>query len=96
MSNFIHLRELIFLLLPKKKIVMVLESVAFYGPLFGRRGRFVIFEVRLFTVQDLTENCILESENEFQYYISPAFDPSKLSCFSSLFNPFVSLGDHAR
>jgi hypothetical protein len=50
----------------KKKLVMVLESVAFYGgPLFGRRGRFVLFEVRLFTVQNLTENCILESENEF-------------------------------
>jgi hypothetical protein len=45
---------------------MVLESVAFYGgPLFGRRGRFVLFEVRLFTVQNLTENCILESGNEF-------------------------------
>lgn len=50
----------------QQKLVIVLESVAFYGdPLFGRRGRFVLFEVRLFTVQNLTENCILESENEF-------------------------------
>jgi hypothetical protein len=69
LSNFIHLCELVFLYKPttkKKKLVMVLESVAFYGgPLFGRRGRFVLFEVRLFTVQNLTENCILESENEF-------------------------------
>lgn len=50
-----------------KKLVMVFESVAFHGPL----GEDDLCSLEyLFTVQNLTENCIFESQN------SPAFLPS--------------------
>lgn len=53
-----------YVLQKKKKLVMVFESVAFHGPL----GEDDLCSLEyLFTVQDLTENYILESQN------SPAF-----------------------
>jgi hypothetical protein len=61
-----------------KKLVMVFESVAFHGPL-GEDDLCSLED--LFTIQNLTENCILESQN------SPAFLPSLILR--------VFLGSHA-
>lgn len=67
-----------YVLQKKKKLVMVFESVAFHGPL----GEDDLCSLEyLFTVQDLTENYILESQN------SPAFLPSLILR--------VFLGSHA-